>query len=80
MRLRKRRTEDLEAGNKIVGDGGWWKQELKVIAAQMARHFTIKKIGELCAMAVDLRKAAQAQTPERGDNARKTTDKGVMTP
>jgi hypothetical protein len=39
----------------------WWTQQLKVIAAQMAKNMTIKTIGELCALAIDLRKAAQAQ-------------------
>jgi hypothetical protein len=39
----------------------WWTQESKVIAAQMAKNMTIKTIGELCAVAIDLTKAAQAQ-------------------
>jgi ParB-like chromosome segregation protein Spo0J len=54
--------EDLDAGNKIINSGEWWTQESKHIAAQMAKHFTIKKISELCAMAIDLKKAKQAQT------------------
>ena len=52
--------EDLEAGNKIINVGEWWDQEAGAIAAQMAKHFTIKKISELCAMAIDMRKAKQA--------------------
>jgi hypothetical protein len=60
--------EDLEAGNKIINVGEWWNQEANVVAAQMAKHFTIKKISELCAMAIDMRKAAQAQAPERADD------------
>src|SRR5262249_25952616 len=43
--------EDLEKRNKIINVGEWWKQEFNDIAAQMAKHFTIKKISELCAMA-----------------------------
>jgi hypothetical protein len=57
-------VEALEKG-KIIHHGMWWKQEFNDIAAQMATHFTIKDISALCAMAIDLRKAKQAQAAEQ---------------
>jgi hypothetical protein len=56
--------DDLRAAINKPAVIDWWRQEFNDIAAQMAKHFTIKKISELCAIAVDLRKAMQAHHVE----------------
>jgi transposase len=54
-------AEDLKGGKKVTKVVEWWTQDFQDIAAQMAKHFTTKKISELCAVAIDLKKAVQAQ-------------------
>jgi hypothetical protein len=63
VRVNKTRG-DPETRKQIINTGEWWKQESRDIAAQMAKHFTIKEISKLCGMAIDLRKATQAQAAE----------------
>jgi hypothetical protein len=61
MATLNRAVDVLKKGTTVVTYGEWWTLPLNDIAAQMATHFTIKQISELCAMAVDLRKTKQTK-------------------
>jgi hypothetical protein len=67
-RLDERIRKEHEGQGELFPE--WWKQESDVIAAQMADHFTVKQIGAICATAIDLKRAKDAEVAtlkDRGD-------------
>ena len=53
---------DLErVGRRVSVPAKWWQQPPDAIAQQMAKYFRTAMINAICAQAIDLRKATQAQ-------------------